>query len=481
MPVLSKVWQVTARGGSALAGKAACTRSGFFSGGFFFGYPKPSSPNNDEKSEVGRYDSPLVLLQWIKMTTIALFFLQSLLLVCLPYLVWRTLKLRNWIPLVVLQILTGLLFGPAILGRVAPSFWHAFFTQESLDVLAGLAWLAGVLFAFLTGLHLQPTEFKTLGRSFAVVSLSSIISPTLLGMLVGWGIAILYPESVGKAATIWQFSVAIGVCIGVTALPVLGAILRESGLIDHRVGRISLGLAAINDATLLVLLAFLLIGLPNRSATTLSGFWLTFVSLSYLFVTLFPLRALLRRRIGDSEALTESGLVIVCAVIFASAFVTEICGLHAVLGGFLAGVIMPRKVAQDVAAQMEPITVMILLPFFFTRTGLTTYFDLFSGGLLTIFLLTTMTSMAGKFFGTALPAYWMGEEWPVACALGTLMQTKGMMEVVILTVLIEAQVISAISFSALLFMAITTTILTAPILRMTCHFTSLPCPKKSTL
>ncbi|MEO5363898.1 MAG: cation:proton antiporter [Magnetococcus sp. DMHC-8] len=413
------------------------------------------------------------------MTTIALFFAQSLLLVCLPYLVWRLLKLRNWIPLVVLQILAGIMLGPAVMGRLAPQFWHLLFTPESLSTLSGLAWLAGVLFAFLTGLHLQPSEFKELGRSFAVVTLSSIVTPTLFGMLAGWGIAHLYPEAIGAAATTGQFATAIGVCIGVTALPVLGGILRESGLINHRIGRISLGIAAINDAVLWVLLALLLMGLPQRLTTAINGFWLSIITASYLFILFLPVRNMLRRRIGDHETLTENGLVVVCAVMFSSAFIAELCGLHAVLGGFLAGVIMPRRVAQAIAAQLEPITIMILLPFFFTRTGLTTYFDLFSVGLVGIFLIATSTSLLGKFLGTALPAHWMGEGWPTACALGTLMQTKGMMEVVVLTVLLEAQVLSALCFSALLFMAIATTILTAPTLRLTCHLTTLPCPGKS--
>ncbi|MEO5340938.1 MAG: cation:proton antiporter [Magnetococcus sp. MYC-9] len=412
------------------------------------------------------------------MTTIALFFIQSLLVVCLPYLVWRLLRLRNWIPLVVMQILSGIILGPAVLGRIAPQFWQFFFTQETLAAISGLAWLAGVLFAFLTGLHLQPAEFRGLGRSFVVVSLSSIMTPTLLGILAGWGIAVLYPEAIGPAASTGQFAVAIGLCIGVTALPVLGAILRENGLINHRIGRISLGIAAINDAALWVLLAFLLVGLPDRPLLSLGGVGLSVISLLYLMIMWFPVRHLLQHRIGGSDVLTEGGLVTVCAIIFGSAFMAELCGLHAVLGGFVAGVIMPRKVAQAVVAQLEPITVMVLLPFFFIRTGLTAYFDFFSSGLLGIFLLSTLTAMTGKFFGTALPAHWMGEGWPASCALGTLMQTKGMMEVVVLTVLLEAKVLSATCFSGLLFMAIVTTMATAPILKLTCHFTSLPCPGK---
>ncbi|MEO5352834.1 MAG: cation:proton antiporter [Magnetococcus sp. XQGC-1] len=414
------------------------------------------------------------------MTTITLFFVQSLLVVCLPYLTWRLLKLRNWIPLVVLQILFGIMLGPAVLGRISPQLWQTLFTPESLSALSGLVWLAGVLFAFLTGLHLQPAEFKGLGHSFIVVSLSSIFTPTLFGTLAGWGIAQLYPEAVGSAASTGQFAIAIGVCIGVTALPVLGAILRENGLINHRVGRISLGIAAINDATLWVLLAFLLVGLPHHAVPPLGGFWTSIVILCYLFVMFVPMRLMLRRRIGGSETLTESGLVMVCAAIFGSAVVAEMCGLHAIMGGFVAGLIVPRRVAQAVVTQLEPITVMILLPFFFTRTGLTTYFDLFSSGLLNIFLIATLTASLGKFLGTALPAHWMGEGWPVACALGTLMQTKGMMEVVVLTILLESKVVSATCFSGLLFMAIATTILTAPALRLTCHFSSLPCPGKAT-
>ncbi|MBF0185275.1 MAG: cation:proton antiporter [Magnetococcales bacterium] len=413
------------------------------------------------------------------MSTIALFFAHSLLLVCLPYLVWRLLNLRNWVPLVVVQILFGIMLGPAVLGRLAPQFWHNLFTPESLTNLSGLSWLAGVLFAFLTGLHLQPAEFRGLGRSFTVVSLSSILTPTLLGVLAGWLIATLHPEAVGTSASTAQFASAIGVCIGVTALPVLGAILRESGLIHHRVGRISLGIAAINDATLWVLLALLLWGLPNRPDASLNGFWLLLIGTLYFFVMYFPVRFQLRQRIGNQEALSESGLILVCATIFSSALVAEWCGLHAILGGFVAGSIMPRKAAQAVAAQLEPLTVTVLLPFFFTRTGLTTYFDLFSSGLFDIFLIATITSMAGKFLGTALPAHWMGEGWPVACALGTLMQTKGMMEVVVLTVLLEAQALSVTCFSGLLFMAIATTVFTAPTLRLTCHLTTLPCPSKT--
>ncbi|WP_193771306.1 cation:proton antiporter, partial [Candidatus Magnetaquicoccus inordinatus] len=337
------------------------------------------------------------------MTTIALFFTHSLLLVCLPYLVWRLLRLRNWVPLVVVQILFGIMLGPAVLGRLAPDLWPSLFTQESLTTLSGLSWLAGVLFAFLTGLHLQPAEFKGLGRSFTVVSLSSIFTPTLLGTLAGWLIATIHPEAVGTAATPGQFAAAIGVCIGVTALPVLGAILRESGLINHRVGRISLGIAAINDATLWVLLAFLLMGLPNRPTTSLSGFWLAIVATLYLLLMFFPIRFQLRQRIGSQESLSEGGLILVCATIFGSALIAEWCGLHAIMGGFVAGAIMPRRAAQAIIAQLEPITVMILLPFFFTRTGLTTYFDLFSSGLFNIFLIATLTSVAGKFLGTALP------------------------------------------------------------------------------
>ncbi|MBF0096182.1 MAG: cation:proton antiporter [Magnetococcales bacterium] len=413
------------------------------------------------------------------MSTIALFFVHSLLLVCLPYLLWRLLKLRNWVPLVVVQILVGIMLGPAVLGRIAPAFWPSLFTAESLTTLSGISWLAGVMFAFLTGLHLQPAEFRGLGRSFTVVSISSIFTPTLLGVLAGWLIAAVHPEAMGTAASGLQFAAAIGVCIGVTALPVLGAILRESGLINHRIGRLSLGIAAINDATLWVMLAFLLVGLPNRPTAAIHGFWLALVAIVYLLLMFFPIRLQLRHRIGAEESLSESGLILVCATIFSSALIAEWCGLHAILGGFVAGSIMPRRAAQAIAAQLEPITVMILLPFFFTRTGLTTYFDLFSSGLFDIFLIATVTSVIGKFLGTALPAHWMGEGWPVACALGTLMQTKGMMEVVVLTVLLEAQVLSATCFSGLLFMAIATTIFTAPTLRLTCHLTSLPCPSKA--
>jgi Kef-type K+ transport system membrane component KefB len=183
---------------------------------------------------------------------------------------------------------------------------------------------------------------------------------------------------------------------------------------------------------------------------------------------------MLDRGIRTNQGFSERELVKVCAAIFGSALIAESIGLHATVGGFIAGIIVPRSFARSLISRLEPITVVVLLPFFFTLTGMTTYLDFNTGNMLEIFLLATLTSMVGKFGGTALAARWLGEGWPVAITLGILMQTKGMMEVVILTILQDAHVISGACFSALLLMALTTTALTTPMLRLFLHFSPNP-------
>lgn len=401
------------------------------------------------------------------MNATATFFTQTLVIVTLPYVAWRYGGARKLVPLVVMQILGGILVGPSVLGTLAPEIWSQLFNPQTLSVLKGPAWLAVVLFAFLTGLHLQPAELRAMGRTFSLVSLASFVIPGLMGIAAGFWIVDHYPTALGVAATPWQFALGIGLCSGVTALPVLGAILRETGLIHLRVGRFALGTAAVSDAALWMLLALLLMGLSHHPEGLTGFFRIPLLALLYLAVMVLLVRPLLGRlRAGDHD---EWGLVLVCSAIFASALVTELIGLHATLGGFMVGVLIPRPLAHAIIDRLEPLTIVLLLPFFFTLTGMSTTFGWDAVGLLTITGVATLISLVGKIGGTALVARALGETGRDALLLGILMQTKGMMEVVLLTILLEAGIISNMAFSAILAMALLTTAMTTPLLCLVEH------------
>jgi Kef-type K+ transport system membrane component KefB len=400
------------------------------------------------------------------MSDTGLFLGQTLTAVLLPYMVWHGLRLRAWVPLVVAQILCGILLGPSALGRVAPELWQAAF-GSSLPVLSGLAWLSVSLFAFLTGLHLDFEEIKQSRGRLALIGLSSIVVPGALGIFAGLWLAVIYPTIVGPMTGSWQFAAGIAIAVSVTALPVLGAILRETGLLGTRLGREALVCASASDGLLWVALTALLATLDNGTESLSSLLSLTLIGAGYVAFLLFILRPLLDRWLrvtGDADA--EAVTIIIVGIVFGSAWVTELIGLHYILGAFIAGVIMPTTVRRLLTERLELATITILLPFFFMLTGLRTEIPSGSSVLVGAFIVTTLASVVGKFLGTSLPAYWSGQSPNRAIALGTLLQAKGLMEVIVLNILLEAGVLTPVGFTAMLGMALVTTGIVKPGIRL---------------
>lgn len=406
------------------------------------------------------------------MSAVAIFLTQALLMIGLPYLFWRIPGVRRMVPLVVLQILLGLALGPSVLGKLSPDLWSTLFSDASMQKLLGPSWLAIVLFTFLTGLHWQPSELGPMGKRLIGLSLSSFLAPGILGTLTGYYIAHRFPESVGPHDNIWNFSIAIGLSVSVTALPVLGAILRETDLMEHRLGRIALGMAAINDAILWCFLSIFLAGMVQSGGTFQDTLMIPVWIAVYVLVMVLVVKPLLHWTLGHCGIVGDGGLVAVFISVFGSALATEQIGLHAALGGFMTGVIIPRQFKQVLIERMEPLTVVLLLPFFFAMTGMKTSFDITSNHIAAITLIAIAVSTLGKFVGTTLPSLWLGEKWSDAAVVGIMMQTKGMMEVLLLTIFRDADIISTSCFSAMMFMAIITTSLTMPMLRILMPLTS---------
>jgi Kef-type K+ transport system membrane component KefB len=403
------------------------------------------------------------------MTSGLIFLVQALVVVAIPVVVLRLSRLKGLVPLVVAQITIGIALGPSLFGRVAPDLYHIFFNKAALSPLSGIASVAVLFFGFITGLHLKPRILRDRGSAFMTIAVASVAVPTILGGLAGLWIAARYPGELGAGVGWAPFAAAVGICTGVTALPVLGAILYEMGLMGRRIGQFALGIAGFNDAALWVLLGVLLTAVAGQSAEG-PGPWITLLVLPvYLAFMVWIARPLVEHTVAArmrGGEIYEGGLAMVCAVAIASALITEYLGLHYILGAFVAGAVMPDALRRPMLDRLQAMTVGLLMPFFFILTGLRTLIDFGSPAFVEILIVTTVVAVAGKIGGTALAARLVGEHWPIALGLGALLQTKGLMEVIVLTILRDAGIISANVFSALIAMALISTALAMPLTQL---------------
>jgi Kef-type K+ transport system membrane component KefB len=387
-------------------------------------------------------------------------------LVLVPWLLWRLRGVRRVAPLAVVQIMVGVALGPSLLGRAAPEFHAAVFTPEVLGALQGVANVGVMLYVLVAGMHLDPEALRGQARRLAAPALGSFFLPFGLGMGLGVWMAEAVPGAVGPRGDGPGFVAAIGACIACTALPVLAAILREAEWTGTRLGQVSLALAALNDAALWLVLAVVLALSAGRGGGALSALALTLAWGGALVWLVRPLLARLEAAVGAGGDDGGRMLVAAVAAAFASGAAAEAIGIGYIVGGFAAGAVMPRGCRAALLARLEPVAAIVLLPFFFMATGLKALIEPDSAAFLAVFAAATAATVAGKVAGAALPARAAGERWSFALALGVLMQTKGLMEVVVLAVLLDAGLIGQTVFSALVAMAIVCTLAAAPLARL---------------
>jgi len=388
--------------------------------------------------------------------------LVTLLLVVGPWLLWRVPAIRRVAPLAVVQIVAGLLLGPTLFGRLAPEASAAVFSPWVLSALNGLSGIGVALYVFCSGLHLDTAGLRDSARRLGPMAAGSMGLPLLLGLGAGFWIAAAWPEAMGARGDRVGFAISVAICVAVTALPVLAAILRELNMIEGRMGQTALALAALNDMALWLAIAALLALARGSAAHSLL---VAALSLAWIAAMALVARPLLARLAARSVG-PDTVLVAALGTAFASAALAEAIDLGLIIGAFGAGVAMPAAWRAALLARIEPLTAAVLLPFFFVSTGLRATIDPGSGAFLGMLALVTLATVLGKVAGTALPARAAGEPWPEALALGALMQTKGLMEVVVLAVLLDAGLIGAPVFSALVAMAVVCTLATAPLLRL---------------
>lgn len=365
-------------------------------------------------------------------------------------------------PAVIGETTAGVLLGPSLLGAQAPAVSEFLFPDDSLPALKLLSQIGVVLFMFVVGMELDLRHLRRNAQATGVIGCFSVVIPLGLGLSVA---PLLYSTYAPAGVGLLPFALFFGVAMSVTAMPVLVRILEERGLLGTSLGQTALSCAAVSDVLAWSLLALVV---AVAQASGLSSFAWTMALLG-LFVLLMATAARPALRWLAADARAASGTVLSALLLFAflAAWCTEVLGIHALFGAFLAGAVMPQHetLRQSLRARIEPFCALFLLPLFFAFTGLRTQVGLLGDalGLLTTAAIIAIAA-AGKIGGTFLVARVVGHGAFDAFCLGALMNTRGLMELILLHLGYELGILSPSMFVMLVLMALITTFVTAPLL-----------------
>ena len=377
-------------------------------------------------------------------------------------------------PPVIGEVVAGLCLGPSLLGAISPGAMHLLIPASSADphgqvatALKMIAQLGVILYMFVVGLELNANKLKDQVRAAVLISHVSIIAPFLLGSILSlW----LHREYAPTGVSFTSFSLFMGVAMAITAFPVLARILTDREMEGTRLSSMALACAAADDATAWCLLA-LVVGIVKAEVG--SAFRVAAASLAFVAVIFLVARPLVHgwcRRIDRShEPLPKSALVIALVGVLLSALATETIGIHALFGAFLLGAIVPHesRLARELRSRLGDSVTLLLLPAFFAYTGLRTQIGLVSGGEAWLACgLIIFVATLGKFGGTVVAARTAGIGWRDAAALGTLMNTRGLMELIVLNIGLDLGVISPPLFAMMVLMALVTTMATSPMMSL---------------
>lgn len=369
-------------------------------------------------------------------------------------------------PAVVGEIVAGIMLGPSLLGHVWPRAFAYLLPPAVAPFLDVLAQLGIILYMFLVGLELDPELVARQGRAAVAISHASIVTPFLLGTLLA---LLLYPQVAAAGVPFTGFSLFIGVSMSVTAFPVLSRILTDLGIQKTSLGIMALTCAAVDDVTAWCLLA-LVIGVVEAHGTgSLITAAMAVAYIVFMVVLVRPTVVRLTLRHENTGRLTQGMMALVFVLLLLSALATDLIGIHAMFGAFALGAVIPSesRLAHDMTDRLEDVLVVLLLPIFFAFTGLRTRIGLVNG--LHAWLLCGLTiavASVGKFGGSFVAARLTGFRWRDASALGVLLNTRGLAELIVLNIGLQLGVINPRVFAMLVVMSLVTTLATTPILRV---------------
>jgi Kef-type K+ transport system membrane component KefB len=372
-------------------------------------------------------------------------------------------------PQVVGEMIAGIALGPSVLGAQAPHLAALLFPAGSLGFLNTLSQIGLVVFMFLVGLELDPKIVRERGRSALVISHASIVAPFLLGATLA---IVLYPTLAGSRVTFTGFALFMGAAMSVTAFPVLARILTERRLTRTPIGALAIACAAIDDVTAWCILAAVVVIVRATGSGVATGvpLWVTLGgSAAYVAFMLTGGRRALRileTRYAARGRVTQDMIAVLMLATLASAWITERLGVHALFGAFLVGAVAPKSddFVHAVLERFEDMMVVLLLPLFFAFTGLRTEITLIDGaGAWLVCAMVTAVAVIGKVGGSAIAARVTAMPWRDAAVIGLLLNTRGLMELVILNIGLDIGVISRELFAMMVLMALATTFMTTPL------------------
>ncbi|MBS1687656.1 MAG: cation:proton antiporter [Bacteroidetes bacterium] len=368
-------------------------------------------------------------------------------------------------PAVMGEIIAGILLGPSLFGTLIPGFTNFVFPASSLNNLQMLSQVGLILFMFVIGMELDINVIKKKAGPAFIISYASIIFPFGLGMLLSY---YLYSYYAPAGVPFYAFSLFVGISMSITAFPVLARIIQERKMTNTKTGIIALTAAAAGDITVWCVLAFVIA--IAKAGNSTNAIYTTIFALVYLGVMLGILKPLLKKLVASrvkNELIERSTLAIIFIVLLLSAYFCELIGIHALFGAFMAGIIMPQEwnFRQVLIDKIEDVALVLLLPLFFVFTGLRTQVGLLNNSSLWVCcLLIIIVAVAGKLGGSALAAKFTGENTKDSFAIGALMNTRGLVELVVLNVGYDMGILSPEMFTMLVIMALITTFMTNPLL-----------------
>jgi Kef-type K+ transport system membrane component KefB len=368
-------------------------------------------------------------------------------------------------PAVVGETVAGIVLGPSLLGLLFPGVFHFIFPVESLPNLRFLSQIGLILFMFIVGLELDTRLLRKQAFEAVIISHASILIPFSLGVFLS---LFLYHDYAPRQTDFYPFALFMGIAMSITAFPVLARIIRDRKLTDSKLGILAISCAASDDVTAWCILAILIALI--RSGSGMNGLVVIGMVAAYIFMMLVPVKMLLKW-IQSSYEKGKIGYNTLTAIVFAvllfSSWCTEVIGIHALFGAFLAGIVIPKNEALQnrIIDRISDLTLVMFLPLFFVYTGLRTQAGILNtNALWTSFGFILVCAVAGKFGGSALVARALGHSWSNSLSIGALMNTRGLMELVVLNIGYDMGILSTEIFSMMVLMALLTTMMTSPVL-----------------
>lgn len=368
-------------------------------------------------------------------------------------------------PSVIGEMVAGIVLGPSLVGLYFPEFFDTLFPSASLANLKFLSQIGLILFMFVIGMELDLKALRNKANDAVVISHASIIFPFTLGIGLAY---FIYTQFAPDGIEFMSFALFIGISMSITAFPVLARIVQERGIHKTKLGTIVITCAAADDITAWCILATVIAIV--KAGSFVSSLYVIALAITYVFLMLKVVRPFLERvgQLKNSrQSLSKPVVAIFLLTLIVSAYTTEIIGIHALFGAFMAGAIMPdnAKFRAIFIEKVEDVSVIILLPLFFVFTGLRTQIGLINDPQLwKVTGLIIAVAVVGKFLGSAIAAKFVGQNWRDSLTIGALMNTRGLMELIVLNIGLDLGVLSPEIFTMMVIMALVTTFMTGPAL-----------------